>query len=155
MPHETSDLEEIKPQWRARLEDALSVSTRAKRRLLLVASTISLVIIVLGILPTKIEALGIIFESTKKRDLLILLALVNLYALIGFLLYAWADIHLQARIQSNANMGYINEFVRGKASTLESLNYFIRFAFDFIVPICYGVYALYRLYQIIIELQLS
>ena len=99
MPHETSDLEEIKPQWRARLEDALSVSTRAKRRLLLVASTISLVIIVLGILPTKIEALGIIFESTKKRDLLILLALVNLYALFGFLLYAWADIHLQARIQ--------------------------------------------------------
>ena len=143
MTIETADLEEIKPQWRARLEDALSPSTRAKRRLLLVASTLSLIIILLGILPTKIEALGIIFESTRERDLLILLALVNLYALIGFLLYGWADIHLQARIQSNANTGYVHEFVKGQASTLESLNYFIRFSFDFIVPTVYGGYALF------------
>ncbi|WP_180132200.1 hypothetical protein [Rhodoferax sp. BLA1] len=149
MTLETADLEEIKPQWRARLEDALSPSTRAKRRLLLVASTISLVIILLGILPTKIEALGIVFESSKRRDLLILLAAVNLYALIGFLLYAWADIHLQARIQSNANTGYVHEFVKGRASALESTNYFIRFAFDFLVPVGYGGYALYKVYEVV------
>ena len=151
MTLETSDLEEIKPQWRARLEDALSPSTRAKRRLLLVTSTIALVIILLGILPTKIEALGIVFESSKKRDLLILLAAVNLYALVGFLLYAWADMHLQARIQSNASTGYVHEFVRGRASALESLNYFIRFGFDFIVPVGYGVFALYKVYKVIIQ----
>ena len=149
MTLETADLEEIKPQWRARLEDALSASTRGKRRLLLVTSTISLVIILLGVLPTKIEALGIVFESAKEKELLLLLAAVNCYALVGFLLYAWADMHLQARIQSNANTGYVHEFVKGRASTLESLNYFIRFAFDFIVPLGYGTYALYKVYEVI------
>ena len=122
MTLETADLEEIKPQWRARLEDALSASTRGKRRLLLVTSTISLVIILLGVLPTKIEALGIVFESAKEKELLLLLAAVNFYALVGFLLYAWADMHLQARIQSNANTGYVHEFVKGRARALCSLN---------------------------------
>jgi hypothetical protein len=149
MPFETSDLEEIKPQWRARLEDALSLSTRSKRRLLLVTSTVSLVIIILHLFPTKIEALGIAFENANQRDLLILLALVNAYALVGFLLYAWADIQLQARIQRNAITGYVNEFVKGKASRMESLNYSLRFSFDFLIPIGYGVYALYRLYGVI------
>ena len=155
MTLETADLEEIKPQWRARLEDALSPSTRGKRRLLLVTSTVSLVIILLGVLPTKIEALGIVFESAKKRELLILLAAVNLYSLVGFLLYAWADMHLQVRIQSNANTGYVHEFVKGRASTLESLNYFIRFAFDFIIPVGYGGYALYKVYEVISQVAVS
>lgn len=149
MGYQTSDLEEIKPQWRARLEDALSPSTRDKRRLLLIVSTLSLVAIILGLFPTKIEALGIVIEGKNQKDLLILLALVNLYALVGFLLYAWADILLQTRIQTNANTGYVNEFIKGKASSSESLNYFIRFAFDFLVPLCYGGYALYRLYGVI------
>lgn len=149
MPLETADLEEIKPQWRARLEDALSPAARGKRRLLLVVSTVSLVAIILGLFPTKIEALGIAIESKNQRDLLSLLGLVNLYALIGFLLYAWADILLQLRIQANANTGYVHEFVKGKASSTESLNYFLRFAFDFIIPLGYGAYALYRIYGVI------
>ncbi len=155
MTLETADLEEIKPQWRARLEDALSASTRGKRRLLLVTSTASLVIILLGVLPTKIEALGIVFESAKEKELLLLLAAVNFYALVGFLLYAWADMHLQARIQSNANTGYVHEFVKGKASPLESLNYCVRFAFDFIVPLAYGCYALYKVYEVITKVSAS
>ena len=149
MGYQTSDLEEIKPQWRARLEDALSPSTRSKRRLLLIVSTLSLVAIILGLFPTRIEALGIVIEGKNQKDLLILLGLVNFYALVGFLLYAWADILLQNRIQINANTGYVNEFIKGKASRIESLNYFLRFVFDFLIPICYGVYALYRLYGVI------
>jgi hypothetical protein len=119
MPLETSNLEEIKPQWRARLEDALSPATRGKRRLLLVVSTISLVAIILGLFPTKIEALGIAIESKNQRDLLVLLGFVNAYALVGFLLYAWADLLLQVRIQSNASTGYVHEFVKGRASGVE------------------------------------
>jgi len=83
MGYQTSDLEEIKPQWRARLEDALSLSTRSKRRLLLIVSTLSLVAIILGLFPTKIEALGIVIEGKNQKDLLILLALVNVYALVA------------------------------------------------------------------------
>ena len=149
MPYQTNDLEEIKPQWRARLEDALNPSTRGKRRLLLVVSTLSLVAIILGLFPTKIEALGISIESKNQKDLLILLALVDIYALIGFFLYAWADFMLQIRIQVNANTGYINEFIKGKAGRYESLNYFLRFTYDFLVPFCYGIYSLHRLYDVI------
>jgi len=134
MPYETLEREEIKPQWRARLEDALSVSTRGKRRLLLVSSTVTLVIVILGLFPTKIEALGIAFESKNQRDFLLLLAAINAYALLGFILYAWSDFHLQLRIQRNAATGYINEFVKGKSTLLESLNYYLRFFFDFLVP---------------------
>lgn len=149
MPLETADLEEIKPQWRARLEDALSPASRDKRRLLLVVSTVSLVAIILGLFPTKIEALGIAIESKNQRDLLLLLGLVDLYSLVGFLLYAWADILLQFRVQANASTGYVHEFVKGKASRIESLNYFLRFSFDFIIPLAYGAYALFRLYGVI------
>jgi hypothetical protein len=148
MTYESIDREEIKPQWRARLEDPLSASTRAKRRLLLVTSTVSLVIVILGLFPTKIEALGIAFESGNKRDLLVLLAVVNAYGLVGFCLYAWADVQLQQRIQSSATAGYINEFIRGQASVAESFTYFFRLCFDFAVPIVYGTYALYRLWDV-------
>lgn len=149
MTFETEKREEIKPQWRARLDDALNISTRGKRRLLLVISTVSLVAIILGIFPTKIQALGIDIETKNQRDLFILLGAVNLYALIGFILYAWADILLQFRIQQNANTGYIHEFIKGKASIFESINYMLRYTFDFIVPLLYGSYALYRLYGVI------
>lgn len=155
MPYDTSHSEEIKPQWRARLEDALSPSTRGKRRLLLVVSTIALVAVILGIFPTKIEALGISIESKDQKNLLILLALVNIYAILGFTLYSWADMHLQARIQNNSNSGYVSEFVKGRASFLESLNYFIRFAFDFLVPIAYGSYALWRLHAVIFSIAVT
>ncbi len=149
MPLETPDLEEVKPQWRARLEDALSPATRGKRRLLLVMSTVSLIAIILGLFPTKIEALGIAIESKNQRDLLVLLGLVNAYAIIGFVLYAWADLLLQIRVQNNANTGYIHEFVKGKAKSVESLNYVLRFSFDFLVPLGYGGYALYRLWKVL------
>ena len=118
MAFETQKREEIKPQWRARLDDALNISTRGKRRLLLVISTVSLVAIILGIFPTKIQALGIDIETKNQRDLFILLGAVNLYALIGFILYAWADILLQFRVQQNANTGYIHEFIKDKDSIL-------------------------------------
>ena len=80
MPILNQDLEEIRPQWQARLSDNLGPSTRSKRKLLLVASTISLVVVILGIFPTKIDALGITLESHDKVDLLLLLFAVNAYA---------------------------------------------------------------------------
>ena len=146
MSYQTKDLEEIVPQWRARLEDVLGVSTREKRRLLLIVSTLSLVGMTLGLFPTKIEALGIVIEGKNQHDLLLILAAVEVYAMLGFFLYAWADFMLQYRLQTNANTGYINEFIKGKAKLTESLNYFLRVIFDFFVPFAYGGYALYRLY---------
>ena len=149
MPLENQHHEEIKPQWRARLEDPLSASTRGKRRLLMVTSTVTLIVVILGLFPTKIEALGIAFESKNQGDLLLLLGAVNAYALVGYILYAWADMHLQRRMQNAAATGYINEFINGRSSFLEFINYALRFAFDFVVPLGYGTFALWKLYPAI------
>jgi hypothetical protein len=43
----------------------------------------------------------------------------------------------------------VHEFVKGKALMSESLNYFLRFAFDFLIPVGYGAYALYRVYGVV------
>jgi hypothetical protein len=147
MPILNQDLEEIRPQWQARLADSLGPSTRAKRALLLVASTISLVVVILGIFPTKIDALGVTLEGHNKNDILILLFAVNAYALVGFTIYAWADYHVHLRINRNARTGYITSFTRGRASLLESFNYLLRLLFDFFVPPLYGIYAMHRLAQ--------
>lgn len=149
MPLENQHYEEVKPQWRAHLEDPLSASTRGKRRLLMVTSTITLIVVILGLSPTKIEALGIAFESKNQGDLLLLLGSVNAYALVGYILYAWADMHLQHRVQNAAATGYINEFINGRSSFLEIINHALRFAFDFVVPLCYGTFALWKLYPTI------
>lgn len=141
----TSDFEEIKPQWRVKLEDPLSVSTRGKRRLLLGASIVAFAVIQLGLLPTKIEALGIAFEGKNRNDFLFILFGINMYAWIGFVLYAWADFLFQVRLQHNAVTGHIDAFMKGKARFSELLNYPLRFLFDFVAPLLFGTYVLLKL----------
>lgn len=141
----TSDSELIKPQWKARLQDPLSASTRGERRLLLVLSTVTLLMVVIGLFPTKVEALGIAFESKNRLDLIMLLGAANVYALVGFVIYAWADFHLLLRSHRATTTGYIDEFTKGRASRVETFNFVLRFVFDLVVPVVYGIYALYML----------
>ena len=142
---QTSYFEEIKPQWRVKLEDPLSVASRGKRRLLLVSSTIAFAVIQLGLLPTKIEALGIAFEGKNRNDFLFILFAINAYAWLGFVLYAWADFLLQIRLQRNAVTGHIDAFMKGRAKFSEWLNYPLRFMFDFVAPLAFGGYVLFKL----------
>lgn len=146
MALQTSDFEEIKPQWRVKLEDPLSISTRGKRRLLLVASTIAFAVIQLGLLPTKIEALGIAFEGKNRNDFLFILFAINAYAWLGFVLYAWADFLFQVRLQRNAVTGNIDAFMKGRAKFSELLNYPLRLLFDFVAPLGFGTYVMFKLY---------
>lgn len=147
---QTPDREEIKPEWQARLEDPLSPSTRGERKLLLLVSTISLLIVLLGLFPSKIEALGIAFESKDRTQMVLLLAAVNAYALVGFLLYGWADFLLLQRSYGASTSGYINlSAARGKATRVESLTFLLRVQFDFLVPLGYGGYALWRVYSVL------
>ncbi len=143
-----SDQEEIKPQWKARLQDLLSPATRGKRKLLLIVSTTSLLFVVLGLFPTKIETLGITFESKDKVQMVLLISAINIYALVGFFLYAWGDFHLVKRSLAASTTGYLDAFMKGKATRIESLNFYLRILFDFGLPLGYGGYAIFRLYQI-------
>ena len=145
----SSDQEEIKPQWKARLQDLLSPATRGKRKLLLLISTTSLLFVVLGLFPTKIETLGITFESKDRTQMVMLIGAINIYALVGFILYAWSDFHLVRRSLAASTTGYIDSFMKGKATFIESLNFYLRIAFDFGLPLAFGSYAIFRLYEIL------
>ena len=65
--------------------------------------------------------------------------------LVGFIIYAWADYHVHARINNNSRTGYITSFSRGRATWLETINYVFRLLFDFFVPALYGVFCMSKL----------
>jgi len=75
-----------------RLLDPLSKVTRKERRNLLIANSLGFVMIKVGVIPTKISALGIEFSLSDQRALLAFTALLIGYFLISFLLYSATDL---------------------------------------------------------------
>lgn len=74
-----------------RLHDPLSEVTRKERTMLLGISMLGLVIVKVGIVPTKIAALGVEFDKANQLALLGIIAMITLYFLVAFLIYAAAD----------------------------------------------------------------
>lgn len=73
------------------LKDPLSQVTRAERRMLLGVSALSIFVTRTGLIPTKISALGVDFEQSDQRALLVVMALVVGYFLGAFLVYGFTD----------------------------------------------------------------
>lgn len=73
------------------LKDPLSVVARAERRLLLGVSTLSIFVTRVGLIPTKISALGIDFAPSDQHALLNVMACVVVYFLFAFVIYAFSD----------------------------------------------------------------
>jgi hypothetical protein len=73
------------------LRDPLSELARKERRSLLVASTIGVIFVEGGLVPSKIAAFGIEFTHADQRTLLMVVGAVVLYQLVGFVIYASAD----------------------------------------------------------------
>lgn len=73
------------------LRDPLSELARKERRFLLATGGLGIVIVEAGILPSKISALGIEFNPTNQKALLIAMACLIAYFLIAFVVYAWSD----------------------------------------------------------------
>lgn len=76
---------------RLNLRDPLREITRRERRLLLVMSFIAVAVAQTGLIPTKIEALGIAVEKTDQRAFLLLVAVLIGYLLVTFVIYATSD----------------------------------------------------------------
>lgn len=95
------------------LERPLSETTRKERRALLVVSTIGIAVARVGLVPTKVPALGIEFSSTETSALVFLLSLVVLYFFLLFFVYAGADIALWRAsyhsLQVNAAIKHVSE----------------------------------------------
>jgi hypothetical protein len=71
--------------------DPLSEVTRKTRLYLLAVSLIGVAMVTTGLVPTKIATFGIELEQPNRSALLILIALVNLYFLAAFIIYAVSD----------------------------------------------------------------
>jgi hypothetical protein len=73
------------------ISDPLTEVTRAERKALLVASLVAAAVAQGGLIPKKVEALGIELTSAQVTTLLYIIAIVLAYLLIGFAIYAFTD----------------------------------------------------------------
>jgi len=74
-----------------RTRDPLEGLTRKERRNLLAVSTAAIAVTQMRLIPTKVAALGIEFESINQSAFLKILAGVLVYFLVAFLIYSVSD----------------------------------------------------------------
>jgi hypothetical protein len=74
------------------IADPLSEVTRTERKALLIASLVAAAVAQGGLIPKKVEALGIDLSPAQVTSLLYIIALLLAYLLLGFFLYALADL---------------------------------------------------------------
>ena len=129
------------------LRDQLSKETRTERRTLLGVSAIGIVIVKTGLVPAKISALGIEFNQTDQRSLLLAVAAVTIYFLIAFLIYAASDFLLWrttfSAIQPADKPGELQQVFRGSILLrMYTPLSFLRAFFEFGLPILISLYAI-------------
>jgi uncharacterized membrane protein YeaQ/YmgE (transglycosylase-associated protein family) len=73
------------------VRDPLSPVTRKERLYLLAVSVIGIAILRTGLVPSKIATFGIVLDKPDRNALLFLLALVTVYFLGAFIIYAASD----------------------------------------------------------------
>jgi len=73
------------------IRDPLSDVTRKERKFLMGVSIVGITIVKAGLVPSKISALGIEFQPVHQNSLLTILALINLYFLVAFVIYSVSD----------------------------------------------------------------
>ena len=140
-----------------RVRDPLSHVTRNERRSLLAVSTLGVALVETGLIPVKIDALGIEFTQADQRSVLIIVALSAVYFLIAFTIYAASDFVAWRLALRNAlaveevnrkqTAGSRKGYLHARMQRLPVLSYLVgpvsilRALFEFILPIAVGVYA--------------
>ncbi len=150
------------------LSDPLSEQTRKERRLLLIVSLLSLAMTKAGLVPQKINALGIESQLVNQHALLLLVLLIVAYFIVAFMIYAASDFiawrncvieysaenvkkffkDVKEPVKEQADHDIILKdleakmrFWRGKAWTTS----IIRAVFEFVLPLVVGAYAIWSL----------
>ena len=151
------------------LGDPLAEVTRKERRMLLGVSVLGIALVKTGLVPTKISALGVEFDKTNQQALLTILAIVALYFLVAFVIYAGADflawrralvayrverMREHARLQRELTPDHLKQeeallWEQSRGSVLFGLGgpvSLLRASFEFLVPIAFGIYAILLLW---------
>lgn len=141
------------------LGDPLSQISRLERRNLLIASTVGLLIGHVGLVPTRVSALGLEFNAPERNAFLILLALVVTYMLLAFAIYATADFFVWRKCyydykvateRTASNWGLEDQRTEDEKNKLVPPIYWywrkapavarLRVVFEFVLPLCVGIY---------------
>lgn len=152
------------------LGDPLAEVTRKERRMLLGVSILAVALVKTGLVPTKIEALGVEFDRSNQQALLSILAVVTLYFFVAFIIYAAADflswrrsLH-RARVESitehlkREREGTSDDYRREQMEIWERARTsfasfglaqpaaILRALFEFLLPLIVGAYAMWLLW---------
>ncbi len=150
------------------LSDPLSEVTRKERRMLLAVSMIGVTLVEMELVPTKISALGIEFAKTNQESLLNILALIVIYFVAAFLIYASADFLAWRKLIRRKTIDSVMDHVEKENSNpqlyqeqSERLKHIphanqymffftkpvsiLRALFEFILPVAVGLYSTYIL----------
>lgn len=147
------------------LLDPLSEVARKERRNLLFASTFSIAVDMLGLVPTKLSALGIDFPPPAQDSFLILLALVVGYFIVAFVIYASADFFAWWKKRYDYSLAVLREMEAWSEDDqrqydeirhqLPKISWYyqwspklsiVRAFFEFGVPVLLGLYAIFSLF---------
>jgi hypothetical protein len=137
--------------------DPLSEVTRKERCTLLAVSAVGFGIANAGLVPARIDALGIEFDKADQRVILIMLATVVFYFLVGFTVYALDDLsewlprsseRRRSAEQLKAGLEGAHGVFSGES---DKRNYLsarfcnivksVRAIFDFVIPVVVGICA--------------
>ena len=155
--------------------DPLTEVTRKERRALLGVSMLGLALAKVPLIPTKLAALGIEFAEVSRQTFVHMYALIVLYYLAAFLLYAFTDLVAWRRSEHIRYSAYLKAEQANQPSALKIaygekpktpqpfagknpvyrglaaygtgvLASRLRAAFEFGFPILFAIVALYALY---------
>jgi hypothetical protein len=99
MPSIPPDLSVLESVHDPSVPDPLSSVTRQERKALLVASLLGVAVARGGLVPSRIDALGIVLSPSEVTSLLYLISVVLAYLLTGFAIYAVSDLkHRRIRL---------------------------------------------------------
>lgn len=141
-----------------RLQDALSPETRLARKSLLAFSAIGVAVVKVGLLPSKISALGIEFDKLNQKSFAGLLAVISFYFLITFLSYALSDFLLWKSNKRQLEISFYTKnllpsfYALGGVYRLSKLSgavSWLRCILDFFVPIIVSGYAIFILCNLV------
>jgi hypothetical protein len=142
--------------------DPLKAVTRKERLYLLAISLIGIAMVRTGLVPTKISTFGIELDKPNRAALLLLLALVTVYFLVAFIIYAAADfiarsealraarrrgrlMHEYERGIGLDDVSYGSERMWALRQTSQYVVAALRIFFEFLLPIIIGLFAIFTL----------
>jgi hypothetical protein len=150
------------------LKDPLQETSRKERKALLIVSILGIFIAHTGFVPTEITALGIVFKTGEQIAWYVMLALISLYFLCSFSLYCSVDYVTWLNAARADLVGRAFKDISGQPTPsrplgsvsavadrvgsqynvtqgLESQIWTLRCAFDMLLPILLGTYAIFIL----------